>query len=507
MICTFSRDQLELNVGEDDLVICLAEVNHKPLLTNLSEEGFACLQCLTKQASKLLWATATRVDDTEYPDYSFVQGFMRSIRAEQPDSRIVTIAIEGEPDMATYAELIESVILAAFDSPSSKEVEYVVRDGLIMTGRAIEDVTGNDVLEPLLSPKLQQKPWADGPALQLSLGTPGALESLRFDRDTVHETTDIGPHDVEIETKAWGLNQWDSQSVLGQLDLQHEARLRSDCGGIVTRLGRDCDPSIQLGDRVCMITQGTLRRYARAHEADVVKILDVSSFETATSIIIPGITAYHALVNVARLREGDKILIHSAASSSGQMGVWIAKLQGARVFATAESLEDRQLLTDMLKIPEDHVFSKATSFVQGVMHATEGHGVDVIFNPVPGEEAMSASSECMAPGGHFVEIGRADTKLNVVMSTEMFARNGTFSRVDWTQLSQKATAKLLKETVKLLGRRKIQPPQPLHIFNAAELQNAFRQLQRSIDSGRVIIIPRPGDLVPVSLLRGEARLR
>jgi len=256
-----------------------------------------------------------------------------------------------------------------------------------------------------------------------------------------------------------------------------------------------------------MITQGTLCTYARAHEADIVKIPDALSFETATSIIIPGITAYHALVNVARLRKGDKILIHSAASSSGQMAVWIAKLQGARVFATAKLLEDRQLLTDTLKIPEDHVFSKATSFIQGVMHVTEGYGVDVVFNSVPGEEALSVSSECMAPGGHFVQIGRVDAKLNAVMPTGMFARNGTFSKVDWTQLSPKVTAKLLKEAMKLLGTRKIQPPQPLHIFNAAELQNAFRQLQRSVDSGRVIIIPRPGDLVPVSLLRGEERLR
>ena len=58
-------------------------------------------------------------------------------------------------------------------------------------------------------------------------------------------------------------------------------------------------------------------------------------------------TSHHALVNLARLRKGEKVLIHSAAGGIGHAAISIAKHIGAEIYATAGSEEKRQLVRDM----------------------------------------------------------------------------------------------------------------------------------------------------------------
>jgi NADPH:quinone reductase-like Zn-dependent oxidoreductase len=91
------------------------------------------------------------------------------------------------------------------------------------------------------------------------------------------------------------------------------------------------------------------------------------SFATAAANMIPGITAYHALVNVARIKKGETILIHSAAGGTGQMAVAVAKKIGAIIYATVGSEEKKRFLVDVLGVNEEHIFhSRNTSFAQVV---------------------------------------------------------------------------------------------------------------------------------------------
>ncbi|KAI0133842.1 putative polyketide synthase [Xylariales sp. AK1849] len=490
----FSLDQLaQANLANNTIVICLAEVNKRPLLASLSNERFQCLQYLVKQAPRLLWATATSAVSEQYPHYSAVQGFLRTIRCEQPDSQIVTVAIEGPTDAAACAQFIARAFTAVFESPSaSKELEYVVRHGQILTGRAVEDAAGMAQLRSLLSPQLQHKAWKEGPALQLEVGTPGTLDSLRFVQDATHET-ELGPCEVEIEAKAWGLNFRDVLIALGRED---EDELGADCAGIVTRLGRDCSASLKAGDRVCMVAEGCMRQYPRAHEARLLAIPDTLSFESAASILVPGLTAYHCLVDVARLQKGESILIHSAAGSTGQMAVRVAQMLGVHVLATTSSPEKKKFLIDTLGIPEDCIFhSRTTSFAQGVMRVTKGYGVDCVLNSLSGD-GLRASWDCMAPFGRFIDIGHADINANATLPMAMFSRNVSFSAVHLMWLSPSVTAILLKNTLQLLEEGKIQPPQPLHVFKLPKIEQAFRYLQSGKNVGRIVLTPTPDDVIP-----------
>ncbi|KAI1749493.1 hypothetical protein F4782DRAFT_533452 [Xylaria castorea] len=480
-------------VAESDVVVSLLETD-KPFLATITESDFQAFQYLLKVAKNLLWVTAARVDDSQFALYGVAPGFLRSIRTEATDKHLVMLSIERRDEsVGALAGYVNKVLKASFEG-SSNEVEYVVRHAEIVTSRVLEEPSLNEIVRSLVSPQLQHKPWSSGPALQLTVGTPGDLESLKFIEDSSHGVP-LGPQEVEIEAKAWGVNFRDVYVALGRLD---DGDLGGDCAGVVTRVGSDCNSNIQPGDRVCMISPGCMRAYPRALESSVLKIPDDLSLEAAASMVAPGITAYYSLVHVARLRKGEKILIHSASGSTGQMAIWIAKLRGAEVFATVGFDEKKKFLMEKFNIPDDHIFySRNTSFAQGVMRVTKGYGVDVVLNSLSGD-GLRASWECIAPYGRFIEIGKADIMANSSLPMACFAKNVTFSAVDLVHLSQsneELTSRLLRSTIGLIEQG-AQHPSPLHVYPVSKAEDAFRFLQSGKNTGRVVIGIDSADVVP-----------
>ncbi|KAL7937160.1 putative polyketide synthase [Trichoderma chlorosporum] len=496
-ICGFSLNELSQSLSDttqDDIVVCIAEVHNRPLLSQLNEDSFKCLQYLVGNAKKLLWATASSTDSEEYASYGVMQGFFRTIRNEQADNRIISLSIEGKVNSLESARFIAKTFHASFESSTSKEVEYLVRDGFLMTGRAVEDVSGNNTLASFSSRQLQQKAWYDGPALQLSIGTYGALDTLRFVRDSKHDT-DLGANEVEIDAKAWGLSRKDVQTVMDRQNIHNGLRLGAECAGIVTRVGRDCD-SFKPGDRVCMVAPGCMRQYPRGSEKAVCKIPQSMSYETATSILIPSMTAYHAFIDVARLDREEKVLIHTAASAAGLVAVHIAQMQGADIIATCSTPSERDILTKTMGISEDRILhNDGVALSQGLMQLTDGYGVDVVFNQLASEDVVQASCKCLAPGGRFLDISRYASHSNVDIPTSIFDRNTSFSVIDVLDLNLRTTSKLLKKSVELMEQGHIQHLQPLRCFNASEVVEAFQEVQNSHISGRVVVKPQADDVV------------
>ncbi|KAI1105776.1 hypothetical protein F4804DRAFT_111633 [Jackrogersella minutella] len=483
-------------LAKDDTVISIAEIGN-PFLATLTEESFKLLQGFLKRAQNLLWVAQTSLNDEKYSEYGIMEGFLRSIRHEESDKHIVTLAIETkEETKAEYSQYIAKAYKAAFES-QTPELEYIIRNGQLTTGRVAEDISGNETLQSLLRPQLQDKPFSAGPALKLTVGETGTLDSLQLVED-VAQQADLLPHEVEIEAKSWGLNFRDVLCALGRLE---DNELGVDCAGVVTRVGPDCD--LQPGDRVSMISIDCMRTHPRALDHAVVKIPDSLSFEAAASILVPGMTAYYSIIDIARVRKGEKVLVHSAAGSTGQMAIRMAQMKGAEVFATVSSEEKRQFLKDTFGIPEDHMFnSRNTSFAQGILRVTGGYGVDVVLNSLSGD-SLRATWECMAPFGRFVEIGVIDIKANSSLPMAGFARNVSYSAVDLRYVilqNPGLTNALLKATIDLLTEGTIQHPGPLHIYPVSQAEQAFRFLQGGKNIGRIILNVDPSDVVPQLLL-------
>ncbi|RMJ10268.1 hypothetical protein CDV36_010105 [Fusarium kuroshium] len=492
--CGFSMDQLTSVFKEstgNDTIICLYEVYNKPLLSALTEESFACLQLLVNEASRLLWATASGIDSPQSCQYSVAQGFLRSIRAEQTDCHIVTLTIEDNADLSAASVLIGKIFRQAYGPSASKEVEYLARDGLVLTGKAVEDVTYNATLGSLLAPHLQTRKWANAEALQLSLGRNDSSETFRFVPDARHDT-ELEPHEVEIEAKAWGLSQQDIRvSTTGR-----QSMFRCDCVGTVTRTGPDCDSSIQHGDRVFMMVDGDMRKYPRANDTAMLKLPDTLSFESATLALGPLTAAVYGLFQVARIRPGESILIHSVDSAVGQMAVQVARAQGAKVFTAGSSSRETSAFASILSISTENLLDITDpQWTSRLLEVTAGAGVDVVFNSDSNQDTLRALCECIASGGHLIQVASANVEDNNVEFMGEIPRNVTFSTIDLLGLKPSVMADVMKKALKLLADGKVQPLSNGANFSVSEVENALKHLQNSDKGCRVVVCAKDDDVV------------
>lgn len=497
-IVPFSEDILRnelVDLTADDYVICLAEAG-KPLLANLSEESFSCLQFLISKVSNLLWVTSTGFDDPTSPAYAVAQGFFRSIRAEQTDTHIVTLVIEDDEFSNQQPEYISQVFESAFGAGAhAKEVEYRVQKGIITTGRAIHDITTDSSLRSLVSKQSYDKPWSEDPALKLSMTKPGNMDSLQFVEDEL-ETSDLAAHDIEIEAHAWSLTNRDLQIALGSPGSRTEL-FGNDCAGVVTGVGSQCDTSIRPGDHVGMIIRGCMRKYPRAHEACVFKLPDAMSFEDAATLMSPALTAYYVVFDVARVQQNDNVLVHSTTTGAGQFAVRLLKTLGARVFIVSPSQQERQVLVDNLGIPVTDVFdSSSFSSSRDLLRATEGYEIDVVLD-FSGGDALQTPVSSLADGGRLV-MDASTEKLDRDMSKSLLAGNITFASVDISSLSHKTMQRLIERTMRTFVDGNLQWPRFAEAFSLSRVKDAFGRLQGADNVDRVVLTVNPNEDVPVS---------
>ncbi|KAF2679797.1 KR-domain-containing protein [Lentithecium fluviatile CBS 122367] len=209
-------------------------------------------------------------------------------------------------------------------------------------------------------------------------------------------------------------------------------------------------------------------------------------------------TAYHSLIEVARLQEGEKVLIHAAAGATGQLAILVAQSVGAEVFATVGCNEKKEILLRNFGIPTDHIFySRNASFKKGIMRVTKGYGVDVVLNSLVGN-GLHASLECVAPYGRFVELGKADIKANSSLPMACFANNVYFSAVDLRHIyyfRRDAGYRLITKTMELFKDGTLQCPYPLHVYPVSSIEEAFRYFQSGKNTGRIVITAGPDDTI------------
>src|SRR5215210_2132443 len=161
---------------------------------------------------------------------------------------------------------------------------------------------------------------------------------------------------------------------------------------------------------------------------------------------------WHGLRNVARLRKGERILIHAGAGGVGMAAVQIAHHLGAKVIATAGSPSKRALLKTL---GVEHVLdSRRGDFAEAVMELTNRRGVDVVLNALAGE-AIPMGLSCLAEFGRFVEIGKRDIYQNARIPLWPLRRNASFHVVAMDAVSsgdEELTRQMLAELARLVEK-------------------------------------------------------
>ncbi|KAJ9302637.1 hypothetical protein DTO271G3_11 [Paecilomyces variotii] len=245
----------------------------------------------------------------------------------------------------------------------SIEREYSVKGSMLHVPRLFMDKSQSRIASAKqVDPEPELQPFHQpGRPLVWETSSTGLLSDLHFTEMPDLAESDVPDGMVEVEAKAYGLNFRDVLVALGQLD---ETFIGHECSGIVTRLGPNTEKSgLQIGDRVVSLSLGRYASISRAYWTSVTKLRDNMSFEDAASIPTAYATAYHSLYHIARLQNGESVLVHAATGGFGQACVVLAQHVGAEAFATCSSRAKRDLLMREYGIHPDRILSsRETSF-------------------------------------------------------------------------------------------------------------------------------------------------
>src|SRR5207302_6363734 len=336
------------------------------------------------------------------------------------------------------------------------------------------------------------------PALPLRLESRerGQLDALKF---ASFAQPSCGAGEVMIEIKAAGMNFRD---VLKALALYPgdapDARIFGDeVGGIVTAVGLGVT-HVAPGDRVFGLAVFGLATRTVARGSDVQRIPNDLSFEEAATLPVVFMTSWHALKNVARLRQGERVLIHAGAGGVGMAAIQIAHHLGADVIASAGSPVKRALLATL---GVKHVIdSRRGDFAEAVMEFTGRRGVDVVLNALAGE-AIPMGLSCLAEFGRFIEIGKRDIYQNSRIPLRPLRCNASFHVVAMDAVfagDESLTRDMFAEVADLVEQGALRPL-PFRAFPAFNVDSAFRLMSGGKHIGKVIVsfpqslLPRRGE--------------
>lgn len=469
----------------------------KPYLDGINEEGYAMIQKSLSHAHRVLWVTSGGGDSPPHPGYGLFDGLSRVLRSENTQLVCVTLALDRSRDTTPEASYeihgarIANVLRRAESQPLEDiEPEYVEQNGLLHINRMMPNLDLNKIVQDFDRPQLKEQAFDSGVPLALTVANPGMLDSLVFAED-VNQARPLAPNEVEIEVRAAGVNFMDCLTVLGRVN---KSTLGGECAGVISRVGSACEQQFQPGDRVCAAIPDCFKSFVRSNNMLVTKIPDRLIFQHASSVPITGVTSHYALIECARLQKGESVLIHSAAGGVGQIAIQMAQRIGAIVYVTVGTDEKKRLLMETYGILEENILSsRNTSFAQGIMRLTGDRGVDVILNSLSGE-LLTASWDCIASFGRFVEIGKKDIHSHANLPMFPFRKNASFAAVDLDHMyfeRPSAFRKSLLAVVKMLAEDELRIVFPLHSYPVSDIETAFRSMQSGKHMGKIVVDFQP----------------
>lgn len=218
-----------------------------------------------------------------------------------------------------------------------------------------------------------------------------------------------GVDEVQIRVRAIGINRAESMFRSGPYveDPIFPARLGYEAAGNISAVGKNVR-SFAVGDAVSVIPPMSITRYGSYGELanfpayHVVKHPSSLSWIDAAAIWMQYVTAYGALIDIAKITEKDHVLITAASSSVGLAAIQIANAVGATPIAVTRTSAKRKQLQ---QAGATHVIaSKEEDLVARVTTITDSRGATVAFDPVAGPE-LATLAEAMAQNGLIIEYG------------------------------------------------------------------------------------------------------
>lgn len=318
----------------------------------------------------------------------------------------------------------------------------------------------------------------------------GAPSSMRI--DTLPDL-EPGPGEMAVDVKAAGINFPDTLVVSGKYQILPPRPFApgKDLAGIVRAVGPgvvDFAP----GDRIMgQVEHGAFAEQAIVSPSQAFRLPDGMDFADAAAMGLVYQTAHFALVERGQYKQGETVLVGGAAGGVGLAAVQIAKGLGARVLAGVRSEAEAEVVREAgadavidLAVPDLRESLRAQ-----VAAATDGHGADVVLDPL-GDAFFAAAVRAMAWCGRLVVIGFAAGEIPSIKVNYLLVKNISISGLQWSDYRDRTPEKVRAVQRELfdLWRAGVLKPRIMRRFPFAKLPQALELVSQGRVQGKAVVL-------------------
>lgn len=299
-----------------------------------------------------------------------------------------------------------------------------------------------------------------------------------------------GPGEIQVRVEAAAIGLPDALLCRGTYPFRPPRPFvpGQEVCGVVGAVGEGVDdPALAPGQRVMGVTcfpdgRGGFAEVSVLAAVNAFRVPDGMPATEAAAFRIGYSTAWTALARRAALVEGETVLVLGAAGGSGLAAVRLAHALGATVIAVAAGPDKAALCA---AAGADVVIDRTEQPVpDAVLDATDGRGVDVVFDPVGGALADSLWP-ALAPRGRFLAVGFASGEWVRADARLLVARNQSLLGVlaaGWTHEEERDVHDLLLD---LAGRGALRTEPTVVPFEA--LPDAVTQVAAGAAVGKLVL--------------------
>lgn len=313
----------------------------------------------------------------------------------------------------------------------------------------------------------------------------GGVENLQLQAMTIP-----GPAtgEVLIRVYAAGINRPDIMQRQGLYPPPADASpiLGLEVAGEIIACGAKVS-DWKIGDKVCaLVNGGGYSEYALAPATQCLPIPEKFSYVQAAALPETFFTVWHNLFQRAQLEAGEMVLIHGGSSGIGTVAIQLARAFGAKVFATAGSVDKCRAIESL---GATAIHYRDQDFVTVIKDQTQGQGVNVILDMVGGDY-IQRNFSAAAKDGRIVNIAFLQGSKTQVDFMPLMIKRLTFTGSTLRAQSAQSKARIaneLKQKVWPLLENKTIEPVIDSVFPFVQVAAAHTRMESSGHIGKIIL--------------------
>lgn len=296
--------------------------------------------------------------------------------------------------------------------------------------------------------------------------------------------------EVRIAIRAAGANFPDLLMTRGGYQLRPELPFvpGMEAAGDVIDVGGGVT-NFKPGDRVmAQLRLGAFAEQAVASSAQMFPLPDALTYEEGAAWYVAATTAWHALHDKAQIQPGETLLVLGASGGVGMAAVQLGKHMGAKVIGLASS---EAKLDAIRAAGADHAFLNDTPDLPDIVKATTGgKGVDVVYDPVGGPLANTAT-RTFGWGGRYLIVGFASGEIPKFAANHVLIKGYTVMGLRAGEATRRDPALGVRTRAALidLAQQGVMRPAISHRFPLDQAGDALKALESRSVIGRAVVMP------------------